>query len=61
MTYYLAAQYVGEYMFCSMKYVKFMVRLKITYSNQQSNHVATSSIMPDIGTLVHEKQHHISL
>jgi hypothetical protein len=58
----LLGKTIREYMFCSMKYVEFMVRLEITYSNQKSSrHVATSSIMPGIGTLVHDKQHHISL
>ena len=58
----LGSTNVCEQVFWSMKYVKLMIRLKITYSHQKSSlHVGTSSIMPDIGTTVCEKQHQVSL
>ncbi|KAJ8872072.1 hypothetical protein PR048_025673 [Dryococelus australis] len=61
MTSLFGSTYLCEQVFCRMKHVKNMSRLRITDGHLESSlHVATSSIMPDIEKLIGGKQCQVS-
>jgi hypothetical protein len=61
MTSLFGSTYLSKQVFTRMKHVKCVMRPQITDRHLESSlHVATLSIVPDIGSLVHKKQCQVS-